>query len=52
MSKSNPTVSSKNTIVVNPLQPPVVDIEHTPLADVDYKIEYSVIEFNILDLHY
>ena len=51
MSKSNPTMTSKTTIVVNPIQPPVVDIEHKPLADVDYKIADLVIEFNLLDLH-
>ena len=51
MSKSNPAVTSKTTIVVNPLQPPIVDIEHTPLADVDYKIADPVVEFNLLDLH-
>ena len=44
-------MTSKTTIVVNPLQPPIVDIEHTPLADVDYKIADPVIEFNLLDLH-
>ena len=42
---------SKTTIVVNPLEPPILDIEHTPLADVDYKIANPVIEFNLLDLH-
>ena len=51
MSKSNPAMTSKTTIVVNPLQPPVVDIEHTPLTYVDYKITNPVIEFNLLDLH-
>ena len=51
MSKSNPTMASKTTIVINTLQPPVVDVEHTPLADVDYKITDLVIEFNLLELH-
>ena len=45
-------MSSKTTIVVNPLQPPVVDIEHTPLANVDCRIANLVIEFNQLDIHY
>ena len=44
-------MSSKIAIMVNPLQPPVVDIEHTPLADVDYKIADPIVEFNLLDLH-
>ena len=43
MSKSNPAMSSKTAIIVNPLQPPVVDIEHTPLADVDDKIADPVV---------
>ena len=45
-------MASKSTIVVNPLQPPVVDIEHIPLVDIDYKITDPVIEFNLLDLHF
>ena len=51
MSKSNPSMTLKTTIFVNPLQPLVVDIKNTPLANVDYKIADPVIEFNILDLH-
>ena len=51
MSKSNPAMSSKTTIVVNPLQPPVVDIEHTPLVDIDYKIVDPIVEFNLLEIH-
>ena len=43
MSKSNPVMTSKTSIVV--------DIEHIPLADVDYKIADPMIEFNLLDLH-
>ena len=44
-------MASKSTIVINPLQPLVVDVEHTPLDDVDFKITDPVIEFNLLDLH-
>ena len=44
-------MASKHTIVINPLQNPIVDVEHTPLADVDYKITDPIIEFNLLDLH-
>ena len=44
-------MSSKTSIIINPLQPPVVDIEHTPLADVDYKIVDPVVEFTLFDLH-
>ena len=51
MSKSNPSMPSKTTIVVKPLQPLVVDVEHTPLVDIDYKIVDPVIEFNLLELH-
>ena len=45
-------MASKSTIVINPLQPPIVDVDNTPLDDVDYKIADSVIEFILLDLHY
>lgn len=45
-------MSSKTVIIVKPLQPPVVDIEHTPLADVDYKIKNIAVEFNLLDHHW
>ena len=38
-------------IVVNPLQAPVVDIEHIPLTDTEYKIADPIIEFNLLDIH-
>lgn len=41
----------KTAIVVNPLQPPIIDIEHIPLADVDYKIADPIVEFNPLDIH-
>ena len=44
-------MSYKTTVIVNPLQSPLVDIEHTPLADVNYKIIDTVVEFNLLDLH-
>ena len=44
-------MASKSTIVINPLQPPVVDVEHTPLADVDFKITDPMTEFNLLELH-
>ena len=49
--KADLEMASKSTIVINPLQPPIVDVEHTPLANVDYKITDPVIEFNLLDLH-
>ena len=44
-------MASKSTIVINPLQPPVVDVEHTPLADVDFKITDPITKFNLLELH-
>ena len=44
-------MASKSIIVINPLQPPIVDVEHTPLADVDYKITDPVTEYNLLELH-
>ena len=50
MPKPTLATSSKTAIVINPLQPPIVDIEHTPLADVNYKITNPIIEFNLLAL--
>ena len=44
-------MASKSTIVINPLQPPVVYVEHTPLADVDFKITDPMTEFILLELH-
>ena len=44
-------MTSKTTIVVIHLQPPVVDIEHTPLAYIYYKIADLIVEFNLLDIH-
>ena len=49
--KPTPAMTSNTTIVVNPLQPPVIDIEHIPLADTDYKISDPIVEFNLLDIH-
>lgn len=49
--KTTPTMTSKTSIVVNPLQPPVIDIEHIPLDDIDYKIADPIVEFNLLDIH-
>ena len=49
--KTTPVMNSKTVIVVNPLQPPVIDIEHIPLADTNYKIAYPIVEFNLLDIH-
>ena len=45
-------MASKNILAVNPLQPPVVYVEHIPLADTDFKITDTVTEFNLLELHY
>ena len=44
-------MTPNTTIVVNPLQPLVVDIEHIPLADIVYKIFDPIVEFNLLDIH-
>ena len=45
-------MASQSIISVDPLQPPVVDVEHTPLADKDFKISDIVTNFNLLELHY
>ena len=44
-------MASKSIINVNPLQPPVIDVEHNPLADKYFKINDTVIDFNLLELH-
>ena len=44
-------MASKNIVAANPLQPPVVDIEHIPLADTYFNITDIVTEFNLLVLH-
>ena len=44
-------MACKCIVTVNPMQPLVVDVEHTPLADRDFKINDTVTEFNLLELH-
>ena len=44
-------MASKSIVYVNPLQPPVVDVEKTPLTENDFKINDRVTEFNLLELH-
>lgn len=51
MPKPTPAITSKTSIVVNPLQHPVIYIEHIPLVDVDYKISNPIVEFTLLDIH-
>ena len=43
-------MTPNTAIVFNPLQPLVVDIEHIPLANIDYKIVDPIVEFNLLDI--
>ena len=45
-------MTSKRIVFFNPLQPPIVDVEYTPLADTDFKISDPVTEFNLSELHY
>ena len=44
-------MASKNILAINPLQPPIVDIEHIPLDDRDFKITNTFTKFNPLELH-
>ena len=44
-------MASQSIVLVNPLQPPIVDAKHTPLEDRDFKISDHVTEFNLLELH-
>ena len=44
-------MTSNTAIVVNPLQPLVIDLEHIPLVDTDYKLADPIVEFNLLDIH-
>ena len=43
-------MASHGIVIVNPLQPPIVDVEHTPLAGKDFKISDTVTDFNLLDI--
>ena len=45
-------MASQGIVTVSPLQPPVIDVEHIPLADKDFKISDPVTDFNLLELHY
>ena len=45
-------MASKNIAAINSLQCLVVDVEHIPLADIDFKITNTVTKFNLLELHY
>ena len=45
-------MSFERIVSVNPLQPPVVDVEHTPLAEIYFKISDPVTEFHLLELHF
>ena len=45
-------MASQGIVTINPLQPPVVDVEHTPLVRKYFKISDIVIDFNLLDIHY
>ena len=49
--KSTPVLTTKSTVSVNPLQPPVAAEETLPLTDMDYKIVDPVVEFNLLEIH-
>ena len=42
---------SKTIQTVNPLQPPLLDVDRTPLADKGFKIIDIVTDRNILELH-
>lgn len=44
-------MASKAVVSVNPLQPPIADVEHTPLVDTDFKINDTATKFNLLELH-
>ena len=44
-------MASKNFQTVNPLQPPLLDVDHTPLVDKDFKIIDTVTNNNLLELH-
>ena len=44
-------MASQSIISLNHLQPPMVDVDHTPLADKDFKINDTVIDFSLLELY-
>lgn len=45
-------MASQSFLNLNPLQPPVADVEHLPLANKDFKIVDVVTDSNLLELHY
>jgi len=45
-------MASQSILIVNPLQPPIADVEHLPLADKDYNIIDTMTDSNLLELHY
>ena len=44
-------MASQGIFAVNPMQPPVLDMENTPLVYRYFKISDPVTEFNLLELH-
>ena len=44
-------MASQSIISVNPLQPPVIDVEHITIAEKYFKIIDTVTNFNLLELH-
>ena len=44
-------MASQSIQNINPLQPPVVDVDHTDLVDKDFKTNDTVTNFNLLELH-
>ena len=51
MCSSDLSITTKTTVTVNPLQPPVSNEEVIPLVDVDYKIVDPLVEFNLLEVN-
>ena len=45
-------MASKSVVSVNPIQLPVLDVEHTPLVDKDFKMNDTATKFNLLELHW
>ena len=49
--KSTPVLTSKSSVSVNPLQPPVAIVETLPLTDMDYKIVDPILDINLVEIH-
>lgn len=51
LNKPTPALTAETTEVVRPVQVPMTSQESSPLLDLDYRIFYPSVEFNLLEVH-